>query len=90
MKKIKLLLCFILTFVIAGCSNSNKETEIKQTQVNITKESNLDSVITMTLAPTVAPAEETTITPVITKVVNVEDNELLDNITELSKSTQTF
>ncbi|MDD3172473.1 MAG: M20/M25/M40 family metallo-hydrolase [Herbinix sp.] len=86
MKKIILLLCFILTILITGCSNSNKETDNKQFQTNITEDIYLDSDITMALTPT----EKPTTTPEVTKVVNVEDNELLNNITELCKSPRRF
>jgi hypothetical protein len=94
MKKIILLLCFVLSFLITGCSDSNKETDIKQIQSNITKDNNLDSdiatALTPALAPTVVPTEKPTITPEIAKVVNVEDNELLNNITELCKGPRRF
>lgn len=86
MKKIILLLCFILTILLTGCSNSNKEIDNRQIQTNIIEDSNLDSDITMALTPT----EKPTITPEITKGVNVEDNELLNNITELCKSPRRF
>jgi hypothetical protein len=86
MKKIILLLCIILTILITGCSNSNKETDNRQIQTNIIEDSNLDIDITMALTPT----EKPTITPEITKVVNVEDNELLNSITELCKSPRRF
>jgi hypothetical protein len=90
MKKIILSLCFILTILITGCSNINKETNNKQLQTNITEDSNLESDITMALSPTMAPTEKPTITPEFTKVVNVDENDLSSNITELSESPRRF
>jgi hypothetical protein len=74
--------------MIVGCSN-NKETESKQIQINIIKENNSGSNSTMSL-PTAAPTEQLIITPEITKAVNTQDNELLNNITELCKSPRGF
>ncbi len=87
MKKIMFLFCFVLTIMIVGCSN--KETESKQIQTNTTEENNSGSDSNRSI-PTATPIEQPIITPEITKVVNVQDNELLNNVTELCKSPRCF
>jgi hypothetical protein len=86
MKKIIFLLCIPMFFSFAGCSNSGKENTVDQLQTTIANNSASKESRPVTAAPTASP----TITPRIIKNINTEDNELLSNLEELSKSPRKF
>ncbi len=85
MKKIFLIIFLIVLLLFPGCSHNNDTDLIKKSQsdkVNMTKD--------IMVSPTTVPSTTVAIPPLPEKIINIEENELLNNIMDLSKSPRLF
>ncbi len=87
---IVLLIYLILSFLLIGCSNNSNKNRENQIQTNVTKDINSDANIVGTIAPTTIPTITPTITPQTVKKINIDDNQFIDNLKELSKTPRKF
>jgi hypothetical protein len=85
MKKNVLFVFILVLLQFGGCSYNDKANVSNKSQSEAANEE-----IDITVSPTPVPPVTATITPLPVKKINIEDNELLNNITDLSKSPRRF